>query len=452
MFIGREKELGLLKDQLLSNKTSIVLIYGKKRMGKSSLITEASKDFDGTVINHLCVKSTYEGNLQHLYKSVSIMFGREEESFNSLNDMFDYLKAQEKNILLILDEYEYFKDSRKKDEVDAIFSNIISTLPANIKIILCGSYIPSMTELLNEKSSLYGSFTLTLRIDELDYLDASQFYPQLSLRDKIRFYSVFGGSPYVLSNLDYSKTLDENILNLLLDQNSILRTYIENVVLNEIQKNFDIRILEILSSSKKRYKEILNSLCMTDTGLLDKQLKNLINMETIEKTFPINKKNDKKKQFYEIKENLMMFYFTFIFGNDPLISKFGKTTFYVNKIRENLDNFIQNRLCVIVRQFFTRQLKKGSLSHIEDIGYYWYEGREDDLSFATVVKQNDKYDFCVTLYRDDKVKFDECEKIANELLSLKGLECNSIGFITSSLFSFRTDKYPLLTAKDIYSI
>ena len=215
MFIGRKKELGLLRDQLLSNKKSIVLMYGKRRMGKSTLITEASKDFDGTVINHLCVKSTYEGNLALLFRSVALTLGEENLKFTSLTNMFDYLKETDKNILLILDEYEYFKDSRKKNEVDGALRDIFDTLPANIKVILCGSYIPSMTEMLNDKNPLYGAFTLIQSIDEFDYLDASLFYPGLSDRDKIRFYSVFGGSPYVLSNLDYNKTLDENILNTL---------------------------------------------------------------------------------------------------------------------------------------------------------------------------------------------------------------------------------------------
>ena len=452
MFIGRKKELGLLRDQLLSNKKSIVLMYGKRRMGKSTLITEASKDFDGTVINHLCVKSTYEGNLALLFRSVALTLGEENLNFTSLTNMFDYLKETDKNILLILDEYEYFKDSRKKNEVDGALRDIFDTLPANIKVILCGSYIPSMTEMLSDKNPLYGAFTLIQSIDEFDYLDAALFYPGLSDRDKIRFYSVFGGSPYVLSNLDYNKTLDENILNTLLDQNSIIRTYIENVVLNEIQKTFDIRILEILGPGKKRYKEIVNALNMTDTGLLDKQLKNLLGMEAIVKNFPINKMNDKKKQFYEIKENLLMFYFTFIFSNDMLISKFGKTTFYVNRIRENLDSFIDNRFSVIVNQFFTRQLSKGSLSHIDNVGYYWYDAKDGDMEFNTVVRQNDKYDFCLTTYRDTKMSFDECEKLAEKVNSIKEIECNSIGFISSTGFKFRTDKYPLLTSSDIYSI
>ena len=70
MFIGRVKELDELKAELLSNKKSAVLVYGKRRIGKSTLIKEASKCFDGVIVNHLCVKSSFDGNLDLLAKSI----------------------------------------------------------------------------------------------------------------------------------------------------------------------------------------------------------------------------------------------------------------------------------------------------------------------------------------------------------------------------------------------
>ena len=64
MFIGREKELHELTSELSNqNKKSAILIYGKRRVGKSTLIKEASKSWDGTVIHHICVNSTFEGNM-----------------------------------------------------------------------------------------------------------------------------------------------------------------------------------------------------------------------------------------------------------------------------------------------------------------------------------------------------------------------------------------------------
>ena len=66
MFVGREKELSDIGKELSSwERKTAILIYGKRRVGKSTLINQASKDFDGIIINHLCVASTFEGSIEN---------------------------------------------------------------------------------------------------------------------------------------------------------------------------------------------------------------------------------------------------------------------------------------------------------------------------------------------------------------------------------------------------
>ena len=114
MFIGREKELGQLKKELSKRSKSAILIYGKRRIGKSTLIAEALKNFDGIVINHLCVQSSFEGNMELLYRSVSRTMGLPNVRFESIFGLFDYLGNQKKRITIVLDEYPYLKESMKK--------------------------------------------------------------------------------------------------------------------------------------------------------------------------------------------------------------------------------------------------------------------------------------------------------------------------------------------------
>ena len=203
MFIGRKKEIQILKEEFNSEKKSVCLVYGKRRVGKSSLINESIKDFDGLVINHLCIKSSYEGNLSLLCRSVALALNLPvSTNFANIFDLFDFLESQNKKILLILDEYQYIKESKKDNEVDSYLQNIVDRMSNKLKIVLCGSYISVMKELIKESNPLFGRFTKILHIEEFDYYDASKFYPELSVKDKIAFYSVFGGSPYVLSNLN----------------------------------------------------------------------------------------------------------------------------------------------------------------------------------------------------------------------------------------------------------
>lgn len=455
MFLGRKKELSDLHKEFSSKKKSAILIYGKRRIGKSSLIKKALEDFDGISINFLCIKSTLKGNLNLLSKAVSESLSLPNMNFESVFDLFKFLNVQNKKILVVLDEYQYLKESLKELEMDSIMQSIIDDFSDNLKIILCGSYISIMKELLSQENPLFGRFTKIIKLEEFDYFDSQLFYPELPNREKIRFYSVFGGSPYILSNLDFSKTLEENIIEKFINQNSIFRTYIENIMLREIRKSFDIRILESLKNGKKRFNEIFNFISANDSSLLDKQLKNLMQMETISKIFPINKKNDKKKQFYEINDNLMRFYFAYIFGNDNLILKFGEEEFFTKKISPSINTFVSLRFEKIVNQYFMRLAHQGKLKEIEDFGSFWYDDKKNGKNgqFDCVLKRKDFYDFYEVKFFENPMTISECEKEEsqiNEISEEQNIKVGKIGFVCSEGFNFTSKKYELLSAKDLY--
>ena len=455
MFIGREKELKALTGELsVWKKKTAVLIYGKRRVGKSTLIKEAAKEFDGVVINHLCVMSTFDGNLELIYKSVSESLSLPNIRFNSLFAMMDYLKTLDKKILLIIDEYPYLKQTKKKNEVDSYMQAVIDRLPENVKLILCGSYITIMKELLAEDNPLFGRFSLIQHIHDFDYYDASQFYPDLPVREKVAFYGVFGGCPYVLENLEVDKSIKDNIIRLLLPETAIIRSHIENVMLKEIQKSFDARILESLGNGKKKYSEIREQLGGAETGLLDKQLKILLDMETIQKTEPINRRNDKKKQFYEITDNLMRFYFSLIFGTAGTIVRIGEEQYYARNIEKTLEQFISRRFEGITLQYFHRMALQGKYSDIEDFGSYWYDDpvNKTNGEFDCVIKRNgDLYDFYECKYFDRPMTQKECEQERNRLRGIQWLDVARIGFICSEGFDVedKTD-FILIDGKALY--
>lgn len=456
MFIGREKELMQLMKELSSwKRKTAILVYGKRRVGKSTLIAEAAKSFKGTVINHMCVTSTFEGNLGLIYRSVSETLDLSDMRFDSLLKMMDYLKTLDKKILIIIDEYPYLKQTKKKNEVDSYMQEVIDKLPGNVKLIFCGSYIAVMKELLEESNPLFGRFSLIQHIREFDYLDAAKFYPQLSVNDKVAFYAVFGGSPYVLENLDTSASLCENIEHLLLPETGIIRSHIENVMLREIQKTFDARIMETLGNGKKRYTDIRNRITSSDTGLLDKQLKILLDMETIKKTVPINRKDDQKKQFYEIVDDLMRFYFTFIFGNAGTIVRIGEEQYYARNIQNVLEQFISRRLGGIALQYFHRAALLGKYPDIDDFGSYWYDdpGTRTNDEFDCVIRCGERYNFYECKYFDRPMTIEECRKEREQLENIKGIEVSGVGFICTGGFSFDSiDGIDLIDGDKLYFV
>ena len=455
MFIGREKEIRALTEELSEwKRRTAILVYGKRRVGKSTLIREAAKSFDGVVVNHLCVSSTFEGNLDLIYKSVSEGLSLPNMRFDSLFALMDYLKTLDKKILLIIDEYPYLKQTRKKNEVDSYMQAVIDRLPGNVKLILCGSYITTMKELLAEDNPLFGRFSLIQHIHDFDYYVASQFYPERPVQEKVAFYGVFGGSPYVLENLDREKSLKENIIKLLLPETGLIRSHIENVMLKEIQKAFDTRILEALGNGKKKYTEIRDRLGNSETGLLDKQLKILLDMETIQKTEPINRKNDKKKQFYEITDNLMRFYFSFVFGMAGTIIRIGEEQYYSRNIERALDHFVSRRLEGITLQYFHRMATMGKYPDIEDFGSYWYDDPETKTNgeFDCVIKRaGEQYDFYECKYYNKPITLEECEQEREQINHIQGTEVSGIGFVCTSGFAFGNELgFILVDGKQLY--
>lgn len=454
MFIGREKELSQLNVELSAwKRKTVVLVYGKRRVGKSTLIKEAAKKFDGVVVNHMCVTSTFEGNMELIYQSVSEAIGLPNIRFGSLSEMMDYLGMIDKKVLLIIDEYPYLKQTKKKNEVDSYMQAVIEKLPENVKLILCGSYIAMMKELLEEENPLFGRFSLIQHIRDFDYLDAAKFYPELSVRDRVAFYAVFGGSPYVLENLDTRMTLKENIERFLLPETSLIRSHIENVVLKEIQKTFDARILAIIGNGKKRYSEIRDKIVNSETGLLDKQLKILMDMETIQKTEPINRRSDKKKQFYEIVDNLMRFYFTFIFGKAGTIARIGEEQYFGRNIAASLEQFISRRFEGIALQYFHRAALLGKYPDIDDFGSYWYDdaATKSNGEFDCVIRCGEQYDFYECKYFDRAMTLEECQEEKAQLDNIKGINVSGVGFVCTGGFSFdSSDDFVLIDGKELY--
>ncbi len=454
MFHGREKELSYLSRQFASEGKTAVLVYGKRRVGKTTLIAEAAKTFDGVVINHLCARSTFEGNLSLLCRSVAQGLGLPAFTVATLADLFDFLKAQNRRILVVIDEYQYFKESALKGEVDSYMQSIIDSLPPFVKLVLCGSYITVMKELLEQANPLFGRFTGIISLEDMDYLDAQEFYPELSIRDRIAFYAVFGGSPYVLSQLDPSASLEQNVKRLLLPSTSLLRAHIESVMLAEIRKSFDVRILQAIGNGRKRYSDIASMLGGDGSGLLDKQLKALLGMETIEKTSPTNRKGDRRKTFYSIKDNLMRFYFCYLFANEGLIGRIGEEAFYQSSIGPSLHTFISLRFEGIVSQYFARKARAGLLPGIEDIGTYWYDDKEIQTNgqFDCVLKLKDALEFYEVKYYREPMSEAECDAEARQVKRAVGDEAARVGFVCSAGFEFTSSNYTLITGEEVYAL
>lgn len=233
-----------------------------------------------------------------------------------------------------------------------------------------------------------------------------------------------------------------------------LGLHVENIMLKEIQKSFDARILEALGNGKKKYTEIRDRIGTNETGLLDKQLKILLDMETIQKTEPINRRNDKKKQFYEITDNLMRFNFRFIFGKAGTVVRIGEAQYYARNIQPTLTQFISRRLEGITLQYFHRMAVAGKYPDVEDFGSYRYDDPETKTNgeFDCVMKRSgDQYDFYECKYFEHPMTLAECEQEREQLRRIREIAIANIGFVCTGGFALDDPQgFVLIDGEQLY--
>lgn len=437
MFIGRAEEKKALKDFFDDERKKAALVFGRRKVGKTTLLCEALKDFDGIVIFFECGKVSFESNLKSFSKTVSEAVGITlgQSDFESV---FSILSLIGKKVVVVIDEFQYLKRKSDDYEAESNFKRVIDNLSPDIKLILNGASINVMKETLCYSNPLYGRFDMIINLLEFDYYESSLFFPSLAVRDKISLWAVFGGSPYILSLIDYRASLKGNIIKLLLDRNGAVRTYIEYVISAELGgMNYLEDILLSLNSSSLRYNEIEDRIGISRTGILARYLETLLNMDIITRRTPINKKDDRKKRFYEIKDNLLKFYYSYIYSMRGLISTIGEETFYNKYIEKSIDTFISCRFEEAVREYFSRQSKKGKID-LRDIGTYWYDDKD--------TRTNGEFDCVIENSRNEyisyEVKFyslpmtgDDVEDEIRKMKSIKGVDISSYGIVSSSGFS-----------------
>jgi len=454
MFIGRENELLELKAVLERNRKSSVLIYGKRRIGKSSLILEVIKTVNCRVIYYECLNASLEENLLFFESRIRTVFGQPYLHFDNFEEAFHYLGSTGEKIIVILDEYSYLKMSREKNYTDSLFQRIIDGMNDQMHLVLLGSFVSVMRELLEEENPLFGRFSFVLHLHAFDYYDSSLFYPGKTVREKAEFYSIFGGNPFVNAEISPDEDLRTNIIRLILNPNSSVRSYLENILLSELSKVGPANmILSALANGKKKYSEINSRVRADVPGTLDKQLKNLILMDILRKRNPINRPDDRKKSFYEISDNLTRFYYAYIFSNRDVIRTIGEQAFYELMIQPTIDMFISYRFEDIAKEYFQRMVRCGKISGVYDIGSYWYDSPAEKKNgeFDCVLKHKKTYSFYEVKTYAEPLRKSVCEAEEKEVLSLaETLGIEKIGFISLSGFDFISDKYDLIPAEKMY--
>lgn len=452
MFIGREEELALLREEHIGKA---VMVYGKRRVGKTTLILKALEQCSYQTVYFECLKGTMQDNIAGFVQElVRIKVLPVPLAFSSLQDVFAYLNTMPQIIVVVVDEYTHLYAMNDSAVVDSVFQSIIDNRLSNIELILAGSHIGLMKGLLQERNPLYGRFVVSIKLEELNYLDAAKFYPDKSAYDKVAHYAVFGGSPFINQALNPAATLRENIIDTVLNPMSSVYLYASQLVFADNALNVNAeRIFFALGNDRKRYTEIEDALGVKKTGNLAKQIKTLTDHEILSRSIPINKPNDNKKATYELSDNLLRFYYTYVYKNASAFQVLDAETFYDEYIAPALTDFIARCFEDICREYFSLQVRSGRMNGVRSIGSYYLDTavRCENKAFSVSVELADGYAVYLPKYSAQPMTLDEIHGEAQRMEGVNDPGIKQLGFISINGFVEQEKPYIYLDDNDIFA-
>ncbi len=411
MFIAREKEMQTLIQMAESNKFEFMVIYGRRRVGKTELLNQLAKKYK-TLFYSAQEKNDAMNLLSFSERTAEYYHLGKGFYFSSWENAFEFIGNQEEErLILIIDEFPFI--ALENPTIMSILEHIIdhNWSKKNIKLILCGSSISFMEkEVLSSKSPLYGRRTGSMEIKPFDYYDASLFTENLSAETKAYIYGIFGGIPKYLELYDADDTLKKNIESQILKNTSYLfeePTYLLKTELREISVYNSI--LEALANGNAKISEIANQIHEENTKT-SKYINVLNQLRITEKIVPATEEiAQSKKTLYQFQDNFFHFWYRFVFPHKQEIELFGEEIGY-QFIENNLNQYMGSIFEKMCMEYLIRLVKKGQLSFIpQHIGKWWG---------ANPYRKNEKGypmqdDIDILMYNKDYCLLGEC-KFKNE--------------------------------------
>ena len=342
-FYCREEELRKLNKRYHAGDFECIIIYGRRRVGKTTLINEFCKD--KPTIFFSALNTTEIENLESLSKSImnyerpDMDVTPEFKTYDAALDELTALATHER-IVFVIDEYPYL--AKAKPSISAMLQHIIDHKWNNSKmfLILCGSSMSFMeNQVLGQESPLYGRRTGQFKIAPLDYKESAVFHPDLSNEDNALIYGITGGVPHYINKLGVKESVDEALLDNFFDRSSYLYEEPANLLKQELREPAIYNaIITAIAQGASRINDIALKTGQ-ENSVVSKYLGTLIDLGIVKKETPVTEKIG-KKTIYELADNFFRFWYRFVPANMSAIDSGRIQKSYANSIKKNLPDYM----------------------------------------------------------------------------------------------------------------
>lgn len=382
-FINRNQELNYLNKKWKSKNSDFVIIYGKRRVGKTELVKQFMKS--KPAVYFLADKRSSREQLKELGR----LLGQSQKDdilskrgFEDWLEVFAYLKNRVKNpFIFVVDEFPYLVETDKA--TSSIFQKGWDEYLKNTNIffIILGSSMSIMeSEALTYKAPLYGRRTGQILLPPLKFKEARQFFPKMNFAEFLRVFTIIGGVPAYLNQFDQNLSLEENIREKIFSRTEFLHNEVEFILKEELRepKNY-LSILKAISLGKRKFGEIVNETGL-EKNVMHKYLGTLQKLHIMEKEVPVTEKIPQKsrKGIYKITDNFFRFWFQYIFpySSDLEIENFIEVERKMKESFINLESLTYEDVCYqLLLDLQDKVFPRG----FGRLGRWWDKNEEIDL-------------------------------------------------------------------------
>lgn len=386
-FVDREQEMATLQSEYERDCSALVVLYGRRRVGKTTLISEFIKNKKA-----LFFLASEESESQN-------RLAFQEKAADFLNsDLLKNVEVKSWDVLfraimdthfdskpvIVLDEFQYL--GKSNPAFPSVFQRIWEEIlkDRQVMVILCGSLISMMqSQTLTYDSPLYGRRTAQIRLKQIPFAYYHQFFPDKSRKELIEMYAVTGGVPKYIELFSQSKDIYSAIEKCVLNRSGYLYDepyFLLQQEVSEVGSYFSI--IKAIAAGNTKLSAIAGVLEVKSTSLT-KYLKTLIDLDILEREVPVTEDSPEKskKGLYKIKDNYLRFWFAFVYPNMSFIES-GHGRIVMDKIRKNL---VRNHIAFVYEDICRERMWEINAEgvwpfYFSKLGRYWDSKEEIDIA------------------------------------------------------------------------
>ena len=383
-FVDRYEEMLFLEEQYKSAAASMLILYGRRRLGKTSLIHEFVKS--KPYLYYLATEEAERLNIRAFKDQVAEYTGDAllaQAEVNNWEILFQALMrtAISGRLVIVLDEFQYL--GKTNPAFPSVFQRIWDNQlqHQNVMVILCGSLVHMMqVQTLNYSSPLYGRRTGQIKLRQIGFEHYSEFFDDLPYKSLIEHYAVTGGVPRYIELFDGREDIYEKIERNILNKQSPLfeePVFLFQNEVSEIGSYFSV--MKSIAAGNRRLGKICADLGVKETSM-PKYLKTLIDLDAVEREVPVTENNPKKSKMglYRIKDPFLRFWFRFIYPEKSRLELSDKV-YAISKIRSH---FIDSHTAYIYESICKSEMWRLAGQwrlNFNKLGRWWNNKEEIDV-------------------------------------------------------------------------